>query len=73
MEIKNATTTSTEKCKKKKKKKKTTVRWESRNIATQPGDIDDRKSEVLAFVVNAGMNIIANNFYIKNQERSFFV
>ena len=34
------------------------------NITTQPGEIDDRKSEVIAFVVNAGMNITANNFNI---------
>ena len=39
-----------------------TVRLESGNITTQPGKIDDRKSELIAFVVNAGMNIIANNF-----------
>ena len=41
-----------------------TVRLESGNITTQPGKIDDRKSELIAFVVNAGMNIIANNFLI---------
>ena len=41
-----------------------TIRWESRNITTQPGEIDDRKPEVIAFVVNAGMNITANDFYI---------
>ena len=41
-----------------------TIRWESRNITTQTGEIDDRKLEVIAFVVNAGMNITANNFYI---------
>ena len=41
-----------------------TIPWESRNITTQPGEIDDRKSEVIAFVVNAVMNITANNFYI---------
>ena len=41
-----------------------TVRWESRNITTQPGEIDDRKSEVIVFVVNAGMNSTINNFYI---------
>ena len=40
------------------------IRLESRNIITQPGEIDDRKSEVIAFVVHAGMNITANNFYI---------
>ena len=38
---------------------------ESRNITTQPGEIDDRKSEVIAFVVNAGMNGSA-----KKQNRS---
>ena len=37
---------------------------ESMNITTQPGEIDDRKSEVIAFVVNACMNITANNVYI---------
>ena len=41
-----------------------TERWESRKITTQPGEIDDRKSEVIALFVNAGMNITANNFYI---------
>ena len=49
-----------------------TVRWEYRKITTQPGKIDYRKSEVIAFVVNAGMNVIANNFYIWIKERSFF-
>ena len=39
-----------------------TVRWESRNITTQPGY--DRKSDVIAFVVNAGRDVIAKNFYI---------
>ena len=34
-----------------------TVRWESWNITTQPGGIDDRKSEVIVFVVNADVNI----------------
>ena len=34
------------------------------NINTQPGEIDDRKFKVIAFVVNAGINITANNFYI---------
>ena len=45
-----------------------TIGWESRNITTQPGEIDNRKSEVIAFVVNAGMNITANNFYIQINE-----
>ena len=48
-----------------------TVRWESRNITTQLGEIDNRKSEVIAFVVDVDMNI--NNFYIEIKERSFFV
>ena len=34
-----------------------TIQLESMNITTQPGNIDDRKSEVIASVVNAGMNI----------------
>ena len=42
-----------------------TLRWESRNITTQPGKFEDGKSEVIAFVVNASMNITINNFYIK--------
>ena len=50
-----------------------TVRWESRNITTQPGEFDDRRSEVIAVVFNAGMNIIADNLYILIKEKSFFV
>ena len=47
-----------------------TIRWESRNITTQPGEINDRKSEVIAFVVNAGMNIIDNTTFIfKSKKR----
>ena len=34
----------------------------SRKITTQPGEIDDRKPEVIAFVVNACINASANNF-----------
>ena len=49
-----------------------TVRWELRHITTQPG-VDSRKSEVIAFVVNAGMNIIANNIYVSITKRSFIV
>ena len=41
-----------------------TVRWESGNVTAQPWDIHNRKSEVMAFVVNAGMNVTANNYYI---------
>ena len=36
---------------------------ESRNITTQPGEISYRKSKVIAFVVNAGVNIATNNLY----------
>ena len=61
MEIRNASATPS---KSNKLRNVNTVRWESRSITTQPGEIDDKKSEVIAFVVNAGMNIIANNFYI---------
>ena len=41
-----------------------TVRWESGNVTTQPWEINNMKSEVIAFVVNAGMNVTVNNFYI---------
>ena len=40
------------------------------------GEIYDRKSKAIAFVVNAGMNIIVNHFNIyilQIWERSFFV
>ena len=42
-----------------------TVWWEFRNIDTQPGEINYRKSKDIAFVVNAGVNIISNNFDIE--------
>ena len=45
-----------------------TVRWVSRNITTQPGEIGGRKSGVIAFVVNNDMKIIANNFYILSKK-----
>ena len=38
------------------------VRWESGNVTTQPWEINNRKSEVIAFVLNVGMNVTANNF-----------
>ena len=41
-----------------------TVWWESGNVTAQPWEINNKKSEVIAFVVNAGMNVTANNFYI---------
>ena len=50
--------------------------WESRDITIQSGGggIDDRKYEVITFVVNAGVNVTVNNLYIfKIKERSFFV
>ena len=56
--------TSTTPCKSNELRNVNTVRKESRNITTQPGEIDDRKSEVIAFVVNSGLNVTANNFYI---------
>ena len=61
MEIKNASTTSS---KSNQRRNVNTVRWESRNVTTQPWEINNRKSEVIAFVVNAGMNDTANNFNI---------
>ena len=41
-----------------------TVRLESWNVTTQPWEINNRKSEVIAFVVNAGMSVTTINFYI---------
>ena len=40
-----------------------TVRWESRIITIQTEEIRDRKS-VIAFVVNADMNVAVKNYYI---------
>ena len=61
MEIQNASTTSS---KSNQLRNVNTVRWESGNATTQPWEINIRKSEVIVFVVNAGMNVTANNFYI---------
>ena len=61
MEIQNASTTSS---KSNQLRNVITVRWESGNVTTQPWEINNRKSEVIAFVVNAGMNVTANNFNI---------
>ena len=66
MEIRNASATPS---KSYQLRNVNTMRLESRNITTQQGD-DDRKSEVISFVVNAGMNITANNFYISIKERN---
>ena len=61
MEIQNASTTSS---KFNQVRNVDTVRWKSRNVTTQPWGINNRKSEVIVFVVNAGMNVTANNFNI---------
>ena len=61
MEIRNSSATPS---KSNKLRNINTIRWESRNITTQPGEIDYRKSEVIAFVLNAVMYITADNFYI---------
>ena len=61
MEIQNASTTSS---KSNQMRNVNTVRWESWNVTTQPREINNRKSEVIAFVVNAGMNVTDNNFNI---------
>ena len=44
-----------------------TVQLESRNINTQPGVINDtcRKSEVIASIVNASLDVTASNLYIR--------
>ena len=39
-----------------------TVRLESRDVTTQPGEVDDMKSEVIAFVVQAGMDVTAKKY-----------
>ena len=54
MEIQNA---STKPCKSNQLRNVNTVRWESGNVNTQPWEINNRKPEVIAFVVNAGMNV----------------
>ena len=61
MEIQNASTTSS---KSNQLRIVNTVRCKSGNVITQPLEINNRKSEVIAFVENTGMNITANNFYI---------
>ena len=57
MEIKNARTTP---WKSNLLRKVSIVRWELKNITTQPGEINDRKSKVIAFFVKAGINVNAN-------------
>ena len=41
-----------------------TLWWESWIAITQPWEINDKKSEVIAFVVNAGINVTTSNFNI---------
>ena len=60
MEIQNASTTSS---KSNQLRNVNTVGWESWNVTTQPWEINNRKSEVIAFVVNAGMNVTAKKQY----------
>ena len=63
MEIKNDTTTPS---KSNQLQNENTVRWYSRNITTQlkPGEIYNRKSETIAFIVNGGMDIFTNKVYL---------
>ena len=61
MKIQNASTTSS---KFNQLRNVNTVRWESGNVTTQPWEINNRKSIVIAFVVNAGITVTTNNFNI---------
>ena len=61
MEIQNASTTHS---KSNQLRNVNTVRWEFGNVTNQPWEINNRKSEVIAFVVNAGINVTTNKFYI---------
>ena len=61
MEIQNASTRTS---KSNQLRNVYTVGWESWNATTQPWEINNRKSKVIAFVVNAGMKVTANNFNI---------
>ena len=51
MEIQNASTTPS---KSNQLRNVNTVRRESGNVTAQPWEVNNRKSEVIAFVVNAG-------------------
>ena len=61
MEIQNAGTTPN---KSNQLRNANTVRLESENVTTQPLEINNRKSEEIAIVVNAGMNVTSNNLNI---------
>ena len=65
MEIQNASTTPS---KSNQLRNVNTVRWESGNVTAQPLEINNRKSEVIAFVVNAGMNVTAFSFIFKSKK-----
>ena len=54
MEIQNASTTPS---KSNQLRNANTVRWESWNVTNQPWKINNTKSEVIAFVENAGINV----------------
>ena len=68
MEIHNASTTPS---KSNQLRNVNTVRWESGDVTAQPWEIINRKSEVIAFIVNAGMNVTANNFIIFKSKKEF--
>ena len=68
MEIQNASTTPS---KSNQLQNVNTVRWESWNVTTQPWEINQRKSEVIALVVNAGMNVTTNTFLYLNIRKKF--
>ena len=45
-----------------------TVGWKSRDITAQPGEIYNRKSKLIEFVVNACMNISSTNLKFKSKK-----
>ena len=48
--------------------------WESRNISgisPQPGEINNRKSKVIAFALNANMNVVINDLCYQNGNRKY--
>ena len=65
MWIKNASTTPS---KSKQLQNVNNVRWESGNVTNWPREINDRKSEVIAFVVNEGKNVNAKTFIFKSKK-----
>ena len=71
MEIQNANTTPS---KSNQLRNVNTVRWESRNVTTQLWENNNRKSEVIAFVVNAGnkMSLPITFIFKSKKEVSLF-